>query len=309
MLETDQEAQTAGRPIGLRLGSPPVPNDHGAYAMLLVPMLLGFILGTIHGTAANASLPASWLRLFIFTLFAVSLISIFFASEPVSVIFRPRAGTATRRRAWLWLGIYLLAAGLAGAPLLFVWKLWELGWFLLPAVALMLLFLMAVKLRKQRSLGVRLLGIIGLTLSAPAAYYVASGTGTGIGTGSLDATGWGLWAASAVYFVGTLFNVRAWFEANKQKKGGVTNPQLPAWLVASILLYIATSALVIWICAVVDALPWAAFLAFVPSLLRAGWTLWRTPVHIPIKTVGLIEFAQSFLFALLLIVTVSAAMQ
>jgi hypothetical protein len=62
-------------------------------------------------------------------------------------------------------------------------------------------------------------------------------------------------------------------------------------------------------CAALGALPWAAFLAFVPSLLRAGWTLWRTPVHIPIKTVGLIEFAQSFLFALLLIVTVSAAMQ
>ncbi len=103
--------------------------------------------------------------------------------------------------------------------------------------------------------------------------------------------------------------MRAWFEANKQKKGGVTNPQLPTWLVAAILLYIATGALVIWVCAALDTLPLTAFLAFVPSLLRAGWTLWRTPVHIPIKAVGLIEFAQSFLFALLLIVTVSSAMQ
>jgi hypothetical protein len=47
--------------------------------------------------------------------------------------------------------------------------------------------------------------------------------------------------------------------------------------------------------------------AFVPSLLRVGWTLWRTPVHLSIKTVGLIEFAQSFLFALLLIITVTYA--
>lgn len=53
------------------------------------------------------------------------------------------------------------------------------------------------------------------------------------------------------------------------------------------------------------ALPWAAFVGFVPSLLRVFWTLWRTPVQLRIKTVGLIEFAQSFLFALLLIVTVA----
>lgn len=213
MLKTDPGAQTAGRPIGLRLGSPPVPNDHGGYAMLLVPMLLGFILGTVHGITPNTNPPVA------FTLFAVSLISLFFASEPVSVAFRPRAGTAARRRALLWLGIYLLVAGLAGALLLFVWKLWELGWFLAPVAALMLLFLIAVKLRKQRSLGVRLPGIAGLTLSAPAAYYVA--------TGSLGTTAWGLWAASAVYFVGTVFNVRTWFEANKQKKGGAACLQLP----------------------------------------------------------------------------------
>jgi YwiC-like protein len=82
-----------------------VPNDHGAYAMLLVPMLIGFILGTVPCTAANTNPPASWLRQFIFTLFAVSLICLFFASEPVSVAFSPRAGTAARRRALLWLGI------------------------------------------------------------------------------------------------------------------------------------------------------------------------------------------------------------
>ncbi len=301
MLETDPGAQTAGQPLRLRLGAPLVPNDHGAYAMLLVPMLLGFVLGTLQGTALNTNPPEAFTLCALFTLFAVSLMSLFFAGEPVSVAFRPRVGTAARRRALLWLGIYLLVASFAGAPLLLIWKLWGLGWFVVPAVALMLLFLIAVKLRKQRSLGVRLSGIIGLTLSAPAAYYVA--------TGMLDAAAWGLWAACAVYFVGTLFNVRAWFEANKQKKGGVARPRLPTWLVGSILLYIATGALVIWACAALGALPWAAFVAFVPSLLRAGWTLWRVPVHLPIKTVGLIEFAQSFMFALLLTATIRAAMQ
>lgn len=295
MLETDPGAQTAGQTLRLRLGAPLVPNDHGAYAMLLVPMLLGFILGAMHGASPNVS------PLVTYSLFAVSLIAIFFASEPASVALKPRASAAARRRAFLWLGVYLLAASLAGIPLLFVWNLWELTWFLLPAAALLLLFLIAVKMRKQRSLGVRLTAIAGLTLSAPAAYYVATGT--------LDTTAWGLWAACAIYFVGTLFNVRAWFEANKQKKGGVAHPRLPVWLSVSILLYLATGALVIAICAALGALPWAAFVAFAPSLVRAAWTLWRVPVHLPIKTVGLIEFAQSFMFALLLTVTIRAAMQ
>ena len=291
--ETEQGAPQAGQPVGMRVGTPLVPNDHGAYAMLLLPMLLGFILGAIRSAELNADL------LIASVLFAVSLICLFFASEPVSVIFKPRASTAARRRASLWLGIYLLVAVLAGAPLLLVWERWALGWFVLLAGALMLFFLVAVKLRKQRSMGVRLPGIAGLTLSAPAVYYVA--------TGSLDATAWGLWAACVVYFVGTFFNVRAWFEANKAKKGGASDPQLPGWLVASLLLYIVVGAITMWACVVLGALPWAAVLAFVPSLLRAGWTLWRTPAHIPIKVVGLIEFALSSIFALLLIVAVTVS--
>lgn len=124
--------------------------------------------------------------------------------------------------------------------------------------------------------------------------------------GSLDAAAWGLWAACAVYFAGTLFSVRAWFEANRQKKGGVARPRLPAWLVGAILLYIATGALLLGGCAALGARPRAAFLAFVPALLRACWTLGRTPVHIPLKTGGLLEFAQRFLCALLLIATITA---
>lgn len=270
-----------------------MPNDHGAYAMLLVPMLLGFIVGSVQGAAANSN------PLVTYSLFALSLVCLFFASEPLSVAYKPRVSISARRRAFLWLGVYLLGAALAGSVLLFVWKMWGLGWFLIPASALMLVFLITVKSRKQRSIGMRLPGIVGLTLSAPAAYYVA--------TGAFDATAWGLWAACAIYFAGTLFNVRAWFEANKQKKSGIATPQLPTWLIASILIYLAAGALIIWACALMGALPWAAIVAFVPSLLRAGWTLWRTPVQLPIKTVGLIEFAQSFLFALLLVVTVTYA--
>lgn len=293
MLKREAGKQTVQQ-TSRTLGAPPLPNDHGAYAMLLIPMLIGFVLGAIRGNTGGATPEAA----IAMSLFAVSLMSLFFASEPVGVAFRPNASTFARRRAMRWLGIYLLVAALAGAPLLFAWQLWALGWFAAAASLLMLLFLVAVKKRKQRSLGVRLPGIVGLTLSGPAAYYVAMG--------ELGGAAWGLCVACAVYFAGTIFNVRAWFEINKQKKSGVGRPKLPTWLIASILLYIAAGALVLSSSAWAGALPWAALLALVPSLFRVIWTLLRTPAHLPIKTVGLIELVQSFLFAALLIFTMTA---
>jgi hypothetical protein len=95
--------------------------------------------------------------------------------------------------------------------------------------------------------------------------------------------------------------VRAWFEATRQQKSGVAQPRLPAWLIAAIVLYLGAGALVLAACIGLGVLPGPAVLAFVPAVLRLGWTLWRVPIHIPIKRVGLLELGQSSLFALLLI--------
>ncbi|MEP6776128.1 MAG: YwiC-like family protein [Chloroflexota bacterium] len=293
MLKSDATPRRAEEPIRLRLGAPLIPDDHGAYAMVLLPMVLGFILGVVRGVDPSAE-PLEVVVACL--LFAVALMALFFASEPLSVAFKPRSSVGARRRAVWWLAVYLAVGVIAGAPLVFVWGLWELGWFLVAAGALMVLFLVAVKLRKQRSLGVRLPGIICLTLSGPGAYYVT--------TGRLDVQAWGLWVACAVYFVGTVFNVRSWFEMNRQKKSGISQPKLPAWLVACIVVYLVGGALVVVGMVAWGALPWVAFVAFVPSLLRAMWTLWSTPYQIPIKKIGLIEFAQSFAFGLLLIVAI-----
>src|SRR5689334_1596451 len=148
MLKTDATTQAAGEPIRMRLGAPPIPDDHGAYAMLLLPMVLGFILGVVRGVDSSRE-PLGVVAACL--LFAIALVALFFASEPLSVAFKPRAGVAARYRAVRWLAIYLAVGSIAGAPLMIVWKLWELGWFLVAASALMLAFLVAVKIRKQRS--------------------------------------------------------------------------------------------------------------------------------------------------------------
>jgi hypothetical protein len=289
MLKTDATPRIARGPVGLRVGAPLIPDDHGAYDMLLLPMVWGFIVGAIQGQGTQGVVAAC-------LLFGVALVALFFASEPLGVVFKPRSGAAARYRAVWWLAIYLGVGVIAGAPLLLVWGLWELGWFAVVAAGLMVVFLVAVKMRKQRSLGVRMPGIICLTLSGPGAYYVV--------TGRLDPMAWGLWVACAIYFVGTVFNVRSWFEMNRQKKSGVGEPRLPGWLVGSIVGYLVVGGLAVAVLAAWGALPWVAYVAVVPSLLRAGWTLWRTPYWLPIKKVGLIEFAQSFAFGVLLVATI-----
>ena len=123
MLKTDATTQATGEPIRMGLGAPPIPDDHGAYAMLLLPMVLGYILGVVRGVDTSVE-PIGVVVACL--LFAVALVALFFASEPLSVVFKPRAGVAARYRAVRWLAIYLAVGVIAGAPLVVVWGLW--GW-------------------------------------------------------------------------------------------------------------------------------------------------------------------------------------
>ena len=276
-----RERGAPSRPV--RWGAPPLPGDHGAYAMLGVPLALGYLSALLRpGTPPD--LPAvGW------ALFAVALLAFFAAGEPGAAAFKPRAPAATRARARRWLAVDLATGLLATAPLLLVWQRWALLAFGLPAAALLGAFLLAVRRRRQRSLAIRLPGIAALTLSGPAGYYVA--------TGRLDAFAWGLWAVCAVYIAGTVFNVRAWFEAHRQIQAGIAHPGLSGGLQAAIAAYTGASVVILGAAILFGALPGAVVLAFVPAAARLGWSVLAPPGQLPIKQIGLIEFGQSFLFA------------
>lgn len=267
--------------------APLVPGDHGAYAMLLIPAVIGLIAGAMHGLDPEINF---WLAA---GLLLMALLAVFFAFEPLDVLAKPGINETARKKARIWLGVYLAVTLLSGAPLVLLWQRWSLVWLAIPATLPLITFLIAKRWRKQRSLGVRWLGIAGLVVSGPACYYLV--------TGLLDEVALGLWAVGLVYFGSSLFYVRIWFEAKKREKTRPKEARIPGWLLAMTLAYLVLGYLVVAGLAVWLILPWTALLVFAPMTAKMLMALHRPPTYIPIKQVGLFEFAQSFVFAILLL--------
>ena len=96
--------------------------------------------------------------------------------------------------------IYMALAAVFGAPLVLFCKLF---WLIpLGMATLCLLFLNAQQAvrREDRTIGGETMAILGLTLTAPTAYYTASG--------DLDATALRIWLMCALYFTSSVFYVK-----------------------------------------------------------------------------------------------------
>ncbi len=267
--------------------APLIPDDHGAYVMLLFPLVVGAVVGSIADPT-----PKSPILAFIFL--TLALLAAFFAHEPLEIITKPNINARAKRRAALWLAIYGIILLVCGSALILTWQLWGILWLALPAVIPPAIELISRRWRKQRSLGVRLAGIGALVLSAPAGYYVA--------TGKLDRLALGLWVINFIYYGSTLFYVRIWFEAkrlSKITKYGQT--LIPAWLLQSTILYHSAGLLLFLGLASWRILPWTPLLAFAPLAAKLGMAIRRPPLYIPIKQVGLFELSQSLAFTFLLI--------
>ena len=90
-----------------------ITREHGTWAMLLVPLLVGLGLGERWSWA----LP----------LFALASLALFLARYPLSLVFRSYLGRRTQSgRERLWLALYSALALALGLPLLIFWRPWWL---------------------------------------------------------------------------------------------------------------------------------------------------------------------------------------
>ncbi len=141
-----------------------LPQDHGAWFLFFSPLLIGLVLG------------GRWnLNTLLFVLAALGA---FLARQPASILVKALAGRRPRRDAgpalrYLLAYAALTAVGLVGlllrgqtyilhlavpGVLVFAWHLWLLA-----------------RRRERRQMGVELIGVGVLALSAPAAVWVAHG--------------------------------------------------------------------------------------------------------------------------------------
>jgi hypothetical protein len=249
-----------------------LPKEHGAWAMLYVP----FLIGALSGSGSIVTM-APLLLLFL------SVTFIFVARESILEWLRARGRGKPSRRALTRLLIYLGSGGLFGAPLLVVYdRLW-----LAPMAGLIVLLVAfntwkAVRGEDRTVIG-EAVAILGLTLTAPAAYYVTVGT--------WDPRALLLWMLCSFYFASSVFYVKLRVHSLNRRREELRRQ---SWRRCATYHLFLTVALLLL--SVTGSLDLFALVAFTPVLARTFWQLARPTAHISLKRVGLLEVLYSVIF-------------
>jgi YwiC-like protein len=236
--------------------------------MLYVPFAVGWLVA---GTSP-----------FRLLLLALSVTFVFIAREPLLVWWRGRTRGRWDQDAFKFSLGYLLLGAMFGVPLLVIYDLF----WLTPITSLALLLLVLngrqAVARKDRTIGGEMMAIVGLTITAPAAFYAARGT--------FDATALWLWALCAVYFASSVFYVKlrvSTINPHHDESGRQT--RRCAFYHSFLLVLLLTLALN-------GDLNAFALIAFAPVLARSFWYLARPSGQINLRRVGLLEMVYSVVF-------------
>lgn len=250
-----------------------LPKEHGAWAMLYVPFVLGWLV------AGRVGWPVLLLLL--------ATTALFISRESLLIWWRARQrGRVAKPEGRLLIG-YLALGLLSGLPLLLVWQLyWLIPMGLIGVLLLVLNGQQAAQL-EERSLGNELLAIGGLTLTAPAAYYAASGLWNG--------TAFWLWLLSALYFASSVFYIKLRvYRLNPRKQA----EQQRAWRSCALYhSFLLLALLALWL---TSSLPLFAVIAFAPALARSGWSLFKPVTQVNLRRAGFLEIGYSLIFLICL---------
>ncbi|HSR50304.1 MAG TPA: YwiC-like family protein [Acidobacteriota bacterium] len=251
----------------------PIPREHGAWAVFygsaLIPLL--------------ASLRPGWAPL----LFLLAASGLFLAHEPLSRLLRTRRGTpASGKVPWwrLWLATYLLIGLLAGGLLLSLFQLWSLVLIGGLAAALFGLHLLRVRSKKERQVLGEVIGIAGLTATAPAAHIVS---GNPFGGRALL-----IWGLCFLYFSSSIFYVKMrvsrFVKKEDPRRRTLHNVAYHGLLVIAVSL--------LWTRSLIGPL---VALAYLPIVARAFWYLREPSTRLNLKVIGYSEIAFTVWFVLL----------
>jgi hypothetical protein len=259
-----------------RLRSLVWPREHGAWGMLLVPLVTGASVGNPHGE-----------RFLWVLLFAVVALGLFCLRTPVEACLgisplRPQ-NDMERRLIHYSIYAYGSLAGLA-LVILIAWAR-AYGLLLLGAAAAAALLLQAIlkRLGRETRMNAQLTGAIALTSTAAGAYYLAAGR--------LDRTAVILWAANWLFAANQIHFVQLRIHAAR----AVT----PAEKIArgqGFLLHEALSLLLLGMAWRAGWLPGLALVAFAPVLFRGlAWFL-ESPRPLQVHRLGLSELLFALVF-------------
>lgn len=254
-----------------------IPREHGAWGMLLVPLATGAIV------AARSQVNTAAL-----TLFAVAALSLFWLRTPLESFLgtsaiKAQPGKERNFALQAAIGIGLLALTTVAALLR---NGQRNGLLVIAAVAVAAFATQALlkKLGRKGRMPAQVIGAVGLTSTAAAAYYVA--------TGRFDQVALGLWLANLLFAGDQIHFVQLRIRASRAATMGERLLRgFPFFFGQFVMIGAIVAA-----CRV-NLFPAALWLAFVPVLLRGMWWFARERRPLDVHRLGFTELAHALVFA------------
>jgi YwiC-like protein len=281
-----------------------VPREHGAWGLLLVPMVTGAGVAfreSRHVVPAVllllATLALFWLRTPVESLLGTSAMRAQTGDERRTVgvaITCLGAVAALALGALLWSGqnplLWLIGAA-AGTAFL-AQALLKLAWRQPPRLSSGRLASKQV-VQRLRMLS-QIVGTIGLTAAAPAAYYVI--------TGKFGVTAWVVWVANLIFAGDQIHYVQ--LRIHTARIEGFRAKLKRGWAFAAGQLMM-TAALAL--SCLLGLIPPIASIAFSPILFRGWFYFIQKPAPLAVRRLGWGELSQAVVFCILFIATFSVA--
>jgi hypothetical protein len=268
-----EQEETAGRKMAIRQENHTnktagwtkhlVPKEHGAWAMWILPFIIGVAAAGTFGI--NASL------IFLGSLFAFGA-----RAAVASAIRLSRRDTAIAKKCALFGLLELLSALACIAPLVFAGNI-TLAMIVFTASLLLLTDFWWIRDRMEKNLIAELLGVAGFALTAPAVYVAQ------LGIWHPEALI--LWFISFGYFAGSVFYVKLRIarlitvKSNKNQNDKIYSKLIYIYVVsitAATLLMTSITDISSWL--LMAFIPWMIYLVRqgaqpVKNIDRVGWTL------------------------------------
>ncbi|MBI4286802.1 MAG: YwiC-like family protein [Chloroflexi bacterium] len=241
-------------------------------------MTFSIALGT--GAAPHIGLPLLF--------FVVAAFALFFARYPLTLLVKG----SSKSRILFWEAAYLVAALLALLPLVLVYHLWWLVAFGIVFLLYLASYLYVSVKRKQRTEWGEMVGISGLAMAAPAAFYVSSGVW------QMDALY--LWLLGFLYHASSVFYVPL-------KVRHRTLPQLDLssgrkWqLGRSLLFYLAVLGAIVLSLTLKDQVPSLALVAYLPLVVKSIQGVFYPSKIASVQKLGWTEVAHGLAFTGLMV--------
>jgi hypothetical protein len=256
-----------------------VPREHGAWGLLLVPLFTGVAAG----------MASPW-RIWPTIVFTVAALALFWLRTPLESLLGTSPLTARgpeERRIAIKAAIGLAAIFIACIAAL-LWKGQNLKLLLIGCAAAIAFVAQDILRRQGRKtrMAAQLAGAMGLTLTAPAAYYVASG--------HLDHRALALWLANWIFAGNQIHFVQLRIHAARSAGFAERFAQGRVFLLAQPAVL-----LVLGLAAVYRLAPPLLVIAFIPAVVRGTYWFFQKPAPLDVTKLGWSEMRQGLIFGAL----------